>query len=992
VSTHWQPAARWLGSGSRLHGFQDLARYRVDDLLLVSSLYDAFTLTEDGQLSEGLLGGFLSLDIHHAPRVKHAATGQEALRLARGEGGYDLIIAAVHVGDMSVVQLARELAREGPRVPIIALAYDARDLTDCAEFDSAGIDRVFLWQGDVGILPAIVKYVEDRLNVEADTGEMGVQAIILIEDSVRYYSSLLPVIYAELMRHSQSLVPEGINLSHKLMRLQARPKILLSSTFEDAWQFFTAYEENILGIIADIEFPKDGKPFGEAGVEFARLVRERRPDVPIMLQSSVPENEALATTVGASFLVKESPTLLHQLQRFMIDNFGFGDFVFRLADGTVVGQARDLRTLEEQLHTVPAESLAYHGERNHFSKWLKARTEFALAHRLRPRKVSDFPTIEDLRQELIDSIALYRRQQGHGIVADFDRATFDPAASFCRIGGGSLGGKGRGLAFISFLLEEYGVASRFPGVHISAPPAVVLGVQVFDRVLDRNHLRDAAIASTDDGETLDRFLAAEFPDDVVRDLAAYLDVARYPLAVRSSSLLEDSPYQPFAGIYDTCMVPNRHPDARVRLAQLRTAICRVYASTFSQRAKAYLRTSPYRLEEEKMAIVIQKVVGLTRHDRYYPDLAGVARSHNFYPVAPLQAGDGIAAMALGLGATVVGGETCFRFSPRFPRHVVQFSSVDDVLRNSQRTFYAIRLRAGDGDDDGPGFELEQYGLDTAERDGSLAMIGSTYSSENDAVFDGIARPGVRLVSFAPILKHGVFPLAEILDLLLDVSARSTGGPVEIEFAANIAVPRGQPAEFAFLQIRPLALAREFAELDLGRHHPSTLLCESDSVLGHGRIDDIRDVIVVDSPRFSAVRSLEIAAEIGRLNAALVDSRVPYVLIVVGRLGSHEPTLGVPVTWDQITGARVIVEAGFKDFKVTPSQGSHFFQHLVTSGVGYFTVNPESGWGAVDWDWLAEQPALSEQSSVRHVRLASPLVVKMNGRDRQGVIVKPAARR
>jgi CheY-like chemotaxis protein len=990
VSTDWQPVARWLGSGSRLHGFQDLARHRVHDILLVSSLYDAFILTEDGQLSEGVLSGFLSLDTHHAPRVQHAATAQEALRLARSDRGYDLVISAVKVGDTSVVELARELARQGTHVPVIALAYDARDLTDSAEFDSAGIDRVFLWRGDVGILPAIVKYVEDRQNVAADTGEMGVQAIILIEDSVRYYSSLLPVIYAELMRHSQSLVPEGINLPHKLMRLQARPKILLASTFEEAWDFFTAYEENVLGIIADIEFPKDGKPFAEAGVEFARLVRERRPDVPIMLQSSVPDNGRLAASVGASFLLKESPTLLHQLQQFMIDNFGFGDFVFRLSDGTIVGQARDLRTLEEQLHQVPAESLAYHGERNHFSKWLKARTEFALAHRLRPRKVSDFATIEDLRQELIASIVLYRRQQGRGIVADFDRVAFDPAASFSRIGGGSLGGKGRGLAFIRFLLEEYGVASRFRDVHISAPPAVVLGVDVFDRVLDRDHLRDFAIASTDDAEILDRFLATDFPDDVLRDLTAYLDVARYPLAVRSSSLLEDSPYQPFAGIYDTCMVPNQHADASVRLAQLRTAICRVYASTFSQRAKAYLRTSPYRLEEEKMAIIIQKVAGLTRNGRHYPDLAGVASSHNSYPVAPLGARDGIAAMALGLGTTVVGGETCFRFSPRHPRHVVQFSSVDDVLRNSQRTFYAIRLNAvdGAGDNRSARFELEPYDLDTAERDGALAMVGSTYSPENDAVFDGISRPGVRLVSFAPILKHGVFPLAEILSLLLEISERSTGGPVEIEFAANISVPRGQPAEFAFLQIRPLALAREFAELDLGRHHRSTLLCESDSVLGHGRIDDIRDIVVVDSPRFSAARSQEIAEEIVRLNAALVEARVPYVLIVVGRLGSHEPTLGVPVTWEQIAGARVIVEAGFRDFKVTPSQGSHFFQHLVTSSVGYFTVNPESGWGAVDWDWLAAQPAVSERAGVRHLRLASPVVVKMNGKDRQGVIVKP----
>ncbi|NQW04617.1 MAG: histidine kinase [Acidobacteria bacterium] len=981
-------ASRWLGSGSRVHGFQDLVRYRVHNILLVSSLYDAFILTEDGQLTEGVLGHFLSFQPHDAPRLRHASTGAEALKLAQIEGRFDLVISAVQLGDMGAVELQRRLREQGQKMPVVGLAYDASDLVGLPPPGAAdALDRVFLWQGDVSILPAIVKYVEDRLNVAADTGEMGVQAIILIEDSVRYYSSFLPVIYAELMRHSESLTPEGLNLSDKIMRQQARPKILLCGTYEEAWHYFTEYQDRILGVIADIEFPRDGRVSASAGVDFASHVRELQADVPIMLQSSRPENQALAASVPAVFLLKGSPTLLQELQQFMVDNFGFGDFVFRMPDGTVVGRAADLRALESLLHTVPAESLAYHGEGNHFSKWFKARTEFALAHLFRTRKISDFSSLEGLRHYLIEAIHEYRRRKSRGVVPDFGRHTFDPATSFCRLGSGSLGGKGRGLAFVSFLLEEFAMASRFSPVEIGVPPAVVLGTDVFDRVLDSGDLRAAALASTDDQTLLDRFRATPLPKDIRAALAAFLRVAKYPLAVRSSSLLEDSPYQPFSGVYETVMVPNRGY-LGTRLTDLYEAISQVYVSAFTTRVKDYLSATPHRHEEEKMAVVIQRVVGRSRGGRYYPDFAGVARSHNFYAVPPLEARDGIAAVGLGLGATVVGGDTCFRFSPRHPQHVVQFSSVKDILQNSQRTFSALRLdEAKTEPGASPKFDLHQYGLDVAESDGALAAVGSTYSSQNDAIFDGIARPGVRLVTFAPILKHGVFPLAEILDRLLEISSQGVGGPVELEFAATLG-GGGRPAEFAVLQLRPLAFARDTGRHDLGVDEPSSLLCRSDAVLGHGRVEDLQDVVVLDSARFGATRSQEIAAEIGRLNAELVVAKRPYLLVVVGRLGSSEPTLGVPVLWQHISGARVIVEAGFRDFKVTPSQGSHFFQHLMTFRVGYFTVNQDAGEGVVDWAWLAAQPAESERSAVRHLRFASPLSVKMTGADHRGVIVKP----
>ncbi len=984
-----RPDRRSLLAGSRLQSFQDLSPYRVHDILLVSTLYDSFILAEDGRLGEAILNEFLRLDLRHTPGLTRVSTGAEAIALARREPRHNLILTSMQVGDMTAAELGRAARAAGLTVPVVALAYDGRDVARAAATgEIAEVDRVFLWQGDARILLAIVMYIEDKLNVAVDTGEMGVQAILLIEDSVRFYSSYLPVLYAELLRHSHSLAPEGVNLSHKLMRIKARPKILLCGTFEEAWRCFEQYETNVLGVISDIEFPRGGRLVPEAGVEFARAVRARQPDVPIMLQSGRPENEALARAVGASFLLKGSPTLLHQLRRFMSEYFGFGDFVFRQPDGAIVAHAKDLKSLEELLRVVPADSIAYHASRNHFSNWLKARTEFALAHHLRPRKVSDFASVEDLRQELIGAIQEYRRQQAKSTVVDFDPGGFDPTVGLSRIGGGSIGGKARGLAFINYLLADYDFERRFPGVQVVVPPGVILGSDVFDVFLEANNLRDFAMSCGDDAELVLRFLAGGFLPEVREALAAFLERATYPLAVRSSSLLEDSQYQPFAGIYETWMLPNDHPSLEVRLSALLDAVRRVYASTFTRRSKAYVAASPYRLEEEKMAVIIQKVVGARHGERFYPELAGVARSHNFYPVGPMQAGDGIAAVALGLGEAVVEGEVCVRFCPRYPQHVVHAASAQDLLQNSQRRFYALRL-GGDGRGQGGGrFALQQYGLEAAEADGTLAAVGSTYSPENDALYEGVSRPGLRLVSFAPILKGGGFPLPELLSLLLEIGVHATNSPVEIEFAANLSGPPGTPREFGFLQLRPVALSRELTDLDLGCVDASAVLCRSTAVLGHGKIDDVRDVVVVDAGRFERARSYEVAREVGRLNAILRDEGVTYVLIGVGRWGSSEPLLGIPVRWEEIANARVIVEAGFRDFRVTPSQGTHFFQNLVASSVGYFTVNPEAGEGFVDWAWLAAQPAVWERSSVRHLRFRAPLVVKMNGKKQEGVIVKP----
>jgi Pyruvate phosphate dikinase, AMP/ATP-binding domain len=645
--------------------------------------------------------------------------------------------------------------------------------------------------------------------------------------------------------------------------------------------------------------------------------------------------------------------------------------------------------LEALLHTVPVDSIAYHGQRNHFSHWLMARTEFALSQKLRPRKVSDYESVEGLRQNLIDSIGEYRREQNEILIGDFKPALFKAGGPyFLRIGAGSLGGKARGLAFIRHMLHKRRVARRFPEVRVGVPPAAVLATDAFDRFLSENNLLDFAINASDDSEIQQRFLEAPLPAAVTEDLRAFLAEARYPLAVRSSSLLEDSQYQPFTGVYETFMLGNQQTDDSVRLQQLMEAIKLVYASTFSRHAKAYVRATPFRLEEEKMAVILQQVVGAFHGPRFYPDFSGVARSRNFYPIPPMRFEDGIAAVALGLGRAVVDGGKCLSFCPRYPANLLQFSTVEDVLNESQENFWALSLDHAEQETSPPGLREVRFTLDLAEADGTLHAVGSTYSQDNDVISDGLNRPGMRVVTFAPVLKYGLFPLAPLLDQLLKDGENAFGQPVEIEFAVRLPRQAGDVAEFGFLQIRPLVLSRETEELRMEHVEGSRLLAHSSKVLGNGRIENLRDVVVVDSQRFERGQSQEVARQVSYFNAKLNEENRPYLLVGVGRWGSNEPWLGIPVEWDEISGARVIVEAGFRDFRVTPSQGSHFFQNLTAFQVGYFTVNPDVGEGSVDWAWLAAQQALEERGCVRHLRFAEPLLVLMNGHTSQGMIFKP----
>lgn len=976
--------------GSRAGGYRDLMRTQVRHVLLVSSLYESFILAEDGHLHQSLLGKFLEASPLEPPDLTRVSSGRQALKLlSRGSPRVDLVITSPNVGDMDAVELAAHMREAGVDVPVAILAYDQRELdTFLEEHGEEGIVASFLYQGDARILLAIVRAVEDRLNVERDT-RIGVPVFLVVEDNVRFYSAFLPVIYAELMHLSDAVVAEAGNRLQRIMRTRARPKILLATTYERAYEDFVTYQHAIMGVFSDMEFPREGVKSKDAGKDLVQAIRRLQPDIPVVLQSSNPHNRIVAEELGAGFLVKGSRNFLAQLREELSEYLFFGDFVFRSPDGKEIERATDLKSLVKKLRTVPAESLAYHAQRHDFSRWLRARAEFGLANKLRPRLLEDFPSVEALRESLIRDLDRYRRERDRGTVNPFRASLFDGEEGLVQIGGGSLGGKGRGLAFASRLLDEIRLSDRFPDVNISVPPAVVVGTEVFDRFLDENDLRSFALQSEDDDETLRRILDASLPEGIRESLGLVANTFHGPIAVRSSGLLEDSPQQPFAGIYDTWLLPNDAEDPYIRLTQLVDAVKRVYASTFSRRARAFLDATPYRLEEEAMAVIIQKVVGARYGDRFYPHISGVARSHNFYPTPPAVPEEGIAAVALGLGKTVAEGEPCLRFVPAHPEHIPDHSTVEGMLENSQREFWAIHL----GEEPPPGGwvrngPLVRYPLRIAEEDGALWPVASTYSAQNNTVYDGIGRPGIRLVSFAPILKHGVFPLAEIIRELLILGMAGTRLPVEIEFAATLPATREGVAEFGFLQLRPLALTREEADVELTGIGKERIFCESPSVLGHGREDGLFDWVVVDRSRFDRAHSRDCATAVAKMNAQLRDTGRPYGLIGVGRWGSTHPWLGIPVKWEDISGARVIVEAGFRDFRVAPSQGTHFYQNLASLNVGYFTVNAAGGEGFVDWDWLAHQPEVESLGCVRRIRFRKPAVAIMNGRERRGVILKP----
>ncbi len=973
-------------SRTRLRSFQTLMPHRVQRILFVSSLYDCFIMSEEGHLHETLLSHFQDLNRKEIPDLVQISTWREALTLLEDGDAFDLVVTTLSAGDSNAVQFAHDIRALGIDTPVMALSYTSRELHEfLTGYDTSVLEQVFLWQGDVRILMAMVLCLEDRRNAANDSVLRGVPAILVVEDSVRFYSSFLPEIYSELFRHTHRLLSEELNLSQQIMRMRARPKVLLCTTYEEGTAAIERYGAQLIGILSDFEFPRDGKLSKRAGLDLCRWASLKRPNLRIVMQSSEVSNRELAESVGGSFLLKGSPLLLQQLRAVLVDRFGFGDFVFRTPDHKEVDRAADLEELGKKLQTAPIESLVYHASNHHFSNWLKARTEFKLAEGFQKHEATCGSDAEGLREGLLSQIAKQRRERARTVVSNFDRRRFNPAASLTRIGRGALGGKARGLAFANRILHDSGIDARYPEIDVEVPPAGVVGTEVFGEFMQYGDLRAFGMAATSDDQLDRMFQDAPLPREAASNLRSFLQRVKYPLAVRSSSLLEDSLSQPFAGVYQTYMLANNDPDLETRLSQLASAIKRVYASTFKQRAKAYLDMTDYRLEEEKMAVMIQELVGAGHGDRFYPDFSGVARSYNYYPQPGHDPSDGVCAVALGMGRAVVGGAPCLQFSPAQPKQIVSFSSVKDALASSQRNFWAVNLGRQARREGIAG--MESYSLEAAEEDGTLKWLGSTFSAQDNRIVDGIARPGVRLVSFAQILKHEAFPLARLLQELLELSRAGTGSEVEIEFAGSMAT-KSRPARFAFLQLRPLAKGREEESTPLVDIDEARVLCRSQRVLGNGLIESIQDIVCVMNSSFDRQRTPEMVNQVARFDSTLRKERRPYLLIGLGRWGSSDPHLGIPVGWEQIAGARVIVEAGLPDLRVEPSQGTHFFQNLTSSRVGYFTVNADANEGILDWDWLEAQEPVESTEFVRHIRLSSPLTVMLDGKGGEGAVLRP----
>ncbi len=970
--------------------FNSLMKNRIYQVLLISSRYDAFIMEDDGRIDEQIFNEYVSLNLRYPPQFILASSKEKALSILRSEK-IDLIISMLNPEDSDTFTFAEGIKLQYPTIPIVVLTPFSRDVSlKIAGKDLSSIDYVFSWLGDSSILLAIIKLIEDKMNVEHDVEEIGVQVIILVEDSIRFYSSYLPNIYRIIFQQSKAFMTEGLNEHQKMLRMRGRPKILLATNYEEAESLYWKYKENLLGVISDISYKRDGKRDTEAGIKLARMVKIDNKYMPFLLQSSDAHFESRAKQLKVGFIHKHSKTLSIELRAFIKNYFAFGDFVFNDPHtGHEINRAQDLQALQQKIFEVPDASLEYHFARNHMSKWLNARALFPLAKVFKAIPLSSFENTDDARRFMFDAIGSFRMNKARGVIAQFYRDRYDEYLLFSRIGEGSLGGKARGLAFLDSMIKRNPELNNIPGVQISIPRTVVISTDVFDEFMEENNLYDFALSDHEDEEVLNRFVKARMPFRIHEDLYTFITHIQGPIAVRSSSLLEDSHYQPFAGIYSTYMVPNTPGDERRMMEQLSNAIKSVYASAFFHDSKAYMTATRNVIDEEKMGIVLQEVCGSQYDDYFYPSFSGVARSINFYPIPPEKAEDGIANIALGLGKHIVDGGVTLRFSPKFPKKILQLSEPDFALKETQKDFYALSLQKDRYHPDvDECVNLEKLDIATAQKHKSLKFIASTFDMQSGTIKEGSFVEGKKIITFNHILKHNVFPLADILQRILRIGAEEMNNPIEIEFAVNLNVPKGQPKIFSMLQIRPIVNTTKGVSADVQSVKEEDTLIASKSALGNGIITSLYDFVYIKPEVFDAARNVDVVPFVDKLNARFLEENKNYVLVGPGRWGSSDPWLGIPVKWPQISAARVIVESGLENYRIDPSQGTHFFQNLTSFGVGYFTINPFIQDGFYDLDFLNAQEAVYEDEYLRHVRFDEPIIVKIDGAKSLGVVLKP----
>jgi len=970
--------------------FNLLMQKRIHRVLLICSNYDNYMLEEDGRIDEQIFNEYVSLNLRYPPTFVQTDNAEDAFKILQ-EGNIDLVISMLSLRGTDVFALAKMIKAKYEKIPIVVLTYFSREVSLRLEGeDLSGIDYVFCWLGDASLILAIIKLIEDKMNAEYDIDNIGVQAIILVENSIRYISSYLPNIYRIVLLQSLDFQREALNEHQRMLKMRGRPKILLANNYNEALNLYRKYKYNVLGVISDISYKRDNVNDENAGIELCKVVMADDNKVPFLLQSSSLVHKQMAEELGAGFIYKYSKSLSLELRNFIIQNLAFGPFVFKNPDTMEpLAIATDLQSLQQKLLTIPDKTLEYHATRNHFSKWLNARALFPVAQMFKYIRKEDFETMDELRRFLYVAISSFRLGKGRGVIAKFDKTNYDEYQVFSRIGDASIGGKARGLAFINRIIKTNKLFNKFPDVLITIPRTVVLSTDIFDEFMDHNNLYSVALSDLPDDEILDRFLKADLPGRVYQDFYTFLSVSRnHPIAVRSSSKLEDSHYQPFAGVYSTYMMP-RHSDNKVMVKMISDAIKEVYASVYYKGSKAYMTATANVIDEEKMGIILQEVCGNRHGDIFYPTLSGVAQSINYYPIGSEKADDGIANIAFGLGKLIVEGGMSLRFSPRHSRKILQLSSIEAALRDTQKEFRALDMKLDSfvpSTDDG--FNILRIGLNDVNNEGAMKYVASTYDYDNNILRDGINFPGKRIITFANVLQNKLFPLADILATLLDLGQQEMNNPIEIEFAANLETPPGAPKIFNFLQIRPIVHSDETSNINLDHIKPEESIIYSESALGNGLFKGIRDIVYVKTESFNSAKNKDIATDIERINSEFIKQSANYVLVGPGRWGSTDPWLGIPIKWPQISAARIIVESGLKNYRIDPSQGTHFFQNLTSFRIGYLTINPYIKEGFYNVEYLDNLKVEYEDNYIRHIRFEKPLEIMIDGRNHKGVVLMP----